>query len=111
MERVGCGQSAPQRSYLDQKDLPTSLPETRSRVLVTGGASGIGKATAELLGARGYAVGLLDRDGDRLAAVLAALSAAGVEAAGAAAVLGAGAWGLRPRILDIRFPNTLMALP
>jgi NAD(P)-dependent dehydrogenase (short-subunit alcohol dehydrogenase family) len=82
MERVGCGQSAPQRSYLDQKDLPTSLSETRSRVLVTGGASGIGKATAELLGARGYAVGLLDRDGDRLAAVLAALSAAGVEAAG-----------------------------
>ncbi len=55
------------------------------RVLVTGGASGIGRATAELLGARGDAVGLLDRDGDQLAAELASLRAAGVEAAGALA--------------------------
>ena len=55
------------------------------RVLVTGGASGIGRATAELLGARGDAVGLLDRDGDQLAAELVSLKAAGVEAAAALA--------------------------
>ena len=55
------------------------------RVLVTGGASGIGRAMAELLGARGDAVGLLDRDGDQLAAELVSLRAAGVEAAGALA--------------------------
>jgi NAD(P)-dependent dehydrogenase (short-subunit alcohol dehydrogenase family) len=55
------------------------------RVLITGGASGIGRATAGLLGARGHAVALLDRNGDLLAAGLDALAAAGVEAAGAVA--------------------------
>jgi meso-butanediol dehydrogenase/(S,S)-butanediol dehydrogenase/diacetyl reductase len=55
------------------------------RVLVTGGASGIGRATADLLGARGDAVGLLDRDGDQLGAEFASLRAAGVDAASAIA--------------------------
>jgi meso-butanediol dehydrogenase/(S,S)-butanediol dehydrogenase/diacetyl reductase len=55
------------------------------RVLVTGGASGIGRATAELLGSRGDAVALLDRDADLLAQELTRLKAAGVEAAGAEA--------------------------
>jgi NAD(P)-dependent dehydrogenase (short-subunit alcohol dehydrogenase family) len=54
-------------------------------VLITGGASGIGRSTAHVLAARGAAVGLLDRDGDLLADGLAALAAAGVEAAGAVA--------------------------
>jgi NAD(P)-dependent dehydrogenase (short-subunit alcohol dehydrogenase family) len=56
-----------------------------ARVLVSGGASGIGRATAELLAARGDSVGLLDRDGDQLAAGLARLAATGVQAAGAVA--------------------------
>lgn len=55
------------------------------RVLITGGASGIGWATAEALGARGDAVGLLDRNGDLLAARLDALVGAGITAAGAVA--------------------------
>lgn len=43
--------------------------------LVTGGASGIGAATAQLLVERGAAVGLLDRDGDPLARVAVAIGA------------------------------------
>ncbi len=42
---------------------------TNKRVLVTGAASGIGRACAELLAARGARLALLDRDGARLAAV------------------------------------------
>lgn len=43
--------------------------------LVTGGASGIGAATAQLLVERGAVVGLLDHDGDLLAGAAAALGA------------------------------------
>ena len=35
-------------------------------ILITGAASGIGAATARLFHARGWAVGLLDRDGEAL---------------------------------------------
>jgi NAD(P)-dependent dehydrogenase (short-subunit alcohol dehydrogenase family) len=55
------------------------------KVMITGGASGIGWSTAELLGARGHAVGLVDRNGELLAAGLEALEVAGIEAAGAVA--------------------------
>jgi 2-keto-3-deoxy-L-fuconate dehydrogenase len=43
--------------------------------LVTGGASGIGLATAQLLGARGASVAVLDRDADAVPAPLHALRA------------------------------------
>jgi len=55
------------------------------RVLISGGASGIGRASAELLGERGHSVGLLDRNEGLLANVVADLTAAGVGATGAAA--------------------------
>ena len=38
----------------------------RKRAVITGGASGLGLAMAELLAARGWKVALLDRDGERL---------------------------------------------
>ena len=47
------------------------------RALITGGASGLGLATAELLAARGWRLGLLDRDAARLAAVGTDLRAKG----------------------------------
>lgn len=47
------------------------------RALITGGASGLGLATAELLAARGWRLGLLDRDGQRLAGAAAELRALG----------------------------------
>ncbi len=50
--------------------------------LVTGAASGIGRATAERLAREGAAVGCVDRDGERLAETVEALRA---ESAGAAA--------------------------
>ncbi len=46
------------------------------RALVTGAASGIGRATAERLAAEGARVGVLDVDGDAAAAVASALGAA-----------------------------------
>jgi len=49
----------------------------RKRALITGGASGLGLATAELLAARGWNLGLLDRDGARLAAAAAELRTKG----------------------------------
>jgi meso-butanediol dehydrogenase / (S,S)-butanediol dehydrogenase / diacetyl reductase len=55
------------------------------RILISGGASGIGRATADLLGARGHAVGLLDRNENLLANGLAELAAARIDAAGAVA--------------------------
>jgi short-subunit dehydrogenase len=47
------------------------------RALITGGASGLGLATAELLAARGWRLGLLDRDAAGLATAAAALRARG----------------------------------
>ncbi len=47
------------------------------RALITGGASGLGLATAELLAARGWRLGLLDRDAARLAGAATELRAKG----------------------------------
>lgn len=47
------------------------------RALITGGASGLGLATAELLAARGWSLGLLDRDAARLAEAAEQLRAKG----------------------------------
>jgi NAD(P)-dependent dehydrogenase (short-subunit alcohol dehydrogenase family) len=55
------------------------------RVLISGGASGIGRASADLLGERGHSVGLLDRNESLLASGLAQLAAAGIKSAGAVA--------------------------
>ena len=45
--------------------------------MITGGASGLGLATAEILAARGWRLALLDRDAGRLDTAAAALRAAG----------------------------------
>jgi NAD(P)-dependent dehydrogenase (short-subunit alcohol dehydrogenase family) len=50
----------------------------RSSVVVTGGASGIGLASAVALGARGWAAVLVDRDGEALSAAADGLSGDGV---------------------------------
>ncbi|MFT3864682.1 MAG: SDR family NAD(P)-dependent oxidoreductase [Solirubrobacterales bacterium] len=50
--------------------------------LVTGAASGVGRATAELLAARGAAVACLDRLGDDVEELAAAITASGGEALG-----------------------------
>ena len=47
------------------------------RALITGGASGLGLATAELFEARGWRLGLLDRDASRLAIAATDLRAKG----------------------------------
>jgi len=61
-------------------------------ILLTGAANGIGRATAEALAARGRALGLLDRDADRLEEVRSRLRAAGARVAAAPAdVVDAGA--------------------
>jgi NAD(P)-dependent dehydrogenase (short-subunit alcohol dehydrogenase family) len=70
------------------------------RVLVTGAASGMGKAIAELFATEGASLALLDRDAERLAPVAKALGASAhacdvadadsVDAAVAAAVAGLG---------------------
>ena len=56
-------------------------PPTRV-ALVTGGASGIGRATAQRFAADGTAVALVDRDASRLDAALAELAASGARALG-----------------------------
>jgi NAD(P)-dependent dehydrogenase (short-subunit alcohol dehydrogenase family) len=53
--------------------------------LVTGAASGIGRATAKRLASDGLAVGCLDRDADGIAAVAAEITETGWRAAAAAA--------------------------
>jgi short-subunit dehydrogenase len=50
-------------------------------VLLTGGAGGIGQATARALGEKGYRVGLTDLAADRLSAAASALQTAGVTVA------------------------------
>lgn len=50
-------------------------------VLVTGAGRGIGRATAELFGRAGAAVGVLDRDGDEAAAVVETIARRGSRAA------------------------------
>jgi NAD(P)-dependent dehydrogenase (short-subunit alcohol dehydrogenase family) len=50
--------------------------------LVTGAASGVGRATAELLAARGAAVACLDRQGEEVESLVAEIAAAGGEALG-----------------------------
>ncbi|MFV0457367.1 MAG: SDR family NAD(P)-dependent oxidoreductase [Actinomycetales bacterium] len=57
------------------------------RYLVTGAASGIGRATARLLAERGDAVFLVDRDRDRLTDVTRGLQQAGARAGGTVADL------------------------
>ncbi len=47
-------------------------------VLLTGASNGIGRATALLLARRGFSLGLIDRDGERLGSVASELSAQGV---------------------------------
>lgn len=49
----------------------------KKRAIVTGGASGLGLATAELLASRGWSLGLLDRDATRLAEAAQQLRAKG----------------------------------
>ncbi len=53
-----------------------------SRILVTGAASGIGRAAVEDLAARGAAVAGLDRNGDQLHALVAELQRGGATALG-----------------------------
>ena len=50
------------------------------RVLITGGASGIGRATAERFAAEGALVGLIDRQGPALAAASDELGMPGEQA-------------------------------
>jgi short-subunit dehydrogenase len=49
----------------------------QKRAVITGGASGLGLATAALLAARGWRLALLDRDADRLADAVRSLRAKG----------------------------------
>ena len=49
----------------------------KKRAVITGGASGLGLATAELLAARGWKIALLDRDVPRLAESVLAVQAKG----------------------------------
>ena len=61
------------------------MPGDATRVaLVTGGASGIGRATADRLGADGLRVFLVDRDAPGLDRAVGELTAGGVAAAGEA---------------------------
>jgi len=58
----------------------------KKRAIVTGGASGLGLATAELLASRGWSLGLLDRDATRLAEAAQQLRAKGSPACEACVV-------------------------
>jgi short-subunit dehydrogenase len=54
-------------------------------VVLTGAANGIGRATAEALARRGYRLGLIDRDAERLNGVRERIRASGANAATSAA--------------------------
>ena len=54
------------------------------KAIVTGATKGIGRAIAEVLAAEGCGVGICARDAGEVEAAVAALSATGVAAAGAA---------------------------
>ncbi len=54
-------------------------------VVITGGASGMGRATADVLAAAGHPVGLVDRDGDALGSAAAELRSTGASVAVATA--------------------------
>lgn len=69
-------------------DVPVTPPETRV-ALVTGGASGIGRATVDRLAADGVRVYLVDRDERGLERALGELGAAGIAAGGTVADLAA----------------------
>ncbi len=56
-----------------------------SVIVLTGAARGIGRATARALGTRGHRLGLIDRDAEGLAEVVARLREDGVEVASAPA--------------------------
>lgn len=60
---------------MNLNELDAKFPAKRA--LITGGASGLGLAAAELLAARGWRLGLLDRDTGRLAVAAAELRARG----------------------------------
>lgn len=64
------------------------MTDVQRVALITGGASGIGRATADRLAADGVAVHLVDRDETRLGEAVAALAAGGATAAGTVADLG-----------------------
>src|SRR5690348_12157853 len=54
-----------------------SMPQGPTRVLITGGSRGLGRAIAQHLAERGAAVGLIARDPDDLQAAAAAIQEAG----------------------------------
>ncbi|MEE2999870.1 MAG: SDR family NAD(P)-dependent oxidoreductase, partial [Pseudomonadota bacterium] len=58
--------------------IPKSIRDLR--ILITGASSGIGAAITERLAGEGANLGLMGRDGDRLAAVTARVGAAGAQA-------------------------------
>ncbi|MCD7040066.1 MULTISPECIES: SDR family oxidoreductase [Pseudomonas] len=62
-----------QSSQAEPHSAGSSLPEWRPAILVTGAASGIGRACAELFARRGWFVGLYDVDAEGAAAVAATL--------------------------------------